>query len=66
MHQTLSIGKNKIEEVKEMGKVNQKLGAEEKARRMLIDGEDWDKIREETKLRQKDLKRIQQELTERF
>lgn len=49
-----------------MGKVNQKVGARDKAKEMLIDGEDWDKIREETKLRQKDLKRIQREITNKF
>lgn len=49
-----------------MGKVNQSVGAKDKAKQMLIDGEDWDKIREETRLRQKDLKRIQQEITAKF
>jgi len=30
------------------------------AKKMKIDGEDWDKIMQETRLRLKDLKRIQQ------
>jgi DNA-directed RNA polymerase subunit H (RpoH/RPB5) len=30
------------------------------AKKMMIDGEDWDKIMQETRLRLKDLKRIQQ------
>ncbi|GAB6169789.1 hypothetical protein JCM1393_22490 [Clostridium carnis] len=33
----------------------------EKAKQMIIEGESWDKIMEETRLRQKDLKRIQME-----
>lgn len=33
----------------------------EKAKQMIIAGESWDKIMEETRLRQKDLKRIQME-----
>ena len=37
-----------------------------KAREMLIAGDDWNEIRRETKLRQKDLKRIQKEITSHF
>ena len=33
----------------------------ERAKQMIIAGESWDKIMEETRLRQKDLKRIQME-----
>lgn len=33
---------------------------------MIIDGKDWDQIRQETGLREKDLKRIQQEITTHF
>lgn len=40
--------------------------AKQKARDMLVKGEDWDEIRKETKLRQKDLKRIQKEITKEF
>ncbi|MBU5593243.1 hypothetical protein KQI89_15955 [Clostridium sp. MSJ-4] len=40
--------------------------ARDKARDMLIAGEDWDRIREVTNLRLKDLKRIQKEITEHF
>lgn len=35
------------------------ISAHKKAKEMIIAGEDWDKIMKETKLRQKDLKRIQ-------
>lgn len=37
-----------------------------KAREMLIDGETADKIKEETHLRQKDIKRVQNEITKHF
>lgn len=37
-----------------------------RAKEMMIDGEDWDKIQKETKLRQKDLRRIQKEINEKF
>ncbi|WP_291580677.1 hypothetical protein [Clostridium sp. UBA6640] len=37
-----------------------------RAKEMMIDGEDWDKIRKETSLRQKDLKRIQKEINEKL
>ncbi|GAA0123961.1 MAG: hypothetical protein KID00_10520 [Clostridium argentinense] len=37
-----------------------------RAKEMMIDGEDWDKIRKETKLREKDLRRIQKEISEKF
>ncbi|MEW8957235.1 hypothetical protein [Clostridium sp.] len=37
-----------------------------KAREMLIAGDDWNDIRKETKLRHKDLKRIQKEITSHF
>lgn len=36
------------------------------AKEMMIDGEDWDKIQKETKLRQKDLRRIQKEINEKL
>ena len=38
----------------------------QKARQMLIDGKDWDEIRKETGLREKNLKRIQKEITSHF
>ncbi|KIE48239.1 hypothetical protein U732_3968 [Clostridium argentinense CDC 2741] len=37
-----------------------------RAKEMMIDGEDWDKIQKETKLRQKDLRRIQKEINEKL
>lgn len=37
-----------------------------RAKEMMIDGEEWDKIQKETKLREKDLKRIQKEVNEKF
>lgn len=36
------------------------------AKEMMIDGKDWNKIREETNLRQKDLKRIEKEINKKF
>ncbi|WP_291562661.1 MULTISPECIES: hypothetical protein [unclassified Clostridium] len=41
-------------------------GTKNQAKEMMIDGEDWGKIQKETKLRQKDLKRIQKEINEKF
>jgi DNA-directed RNA polymerase subunit H (RpoH/RPB5) len=41
--------------------INEKDHAYEVAKKMLVDGESWNKIMEETKLRLKDLKRIQKE-----
>lgn len=38
----------------------------QKARQMILDGETYDKIREETRLREKDIKRIQKEITNHF
>lgn len=38
----------------------------ERAKKMMIEGLDWDHIRKETKLRLKDLKRIQEEITSKF
>ncbi|WP_195892653.1 hypothetical protein [Desnuesiella massiliensis] len=49
-----------------MGKIGQKVDAHERAREMMIAGEDWNKIREETRLREKDLTRIQKEITQHF
>lgn len=40
--------------------------ARNKAREMLIAGEDWDKVREATNLRLKDVKRIQKDISEHF
>ncbi|EET84975.1 conserved hypothetical protein [Clostridium carboxidivorans P7] len=40
--------------------------AKERAKQMMIKGMDWDEIRLETRLRQKDLKRIQKDITKRF
>ncbi|WP_461615820.1 hypothetical protein [Clostridium sp. Marseille-QA1073] len=37
-----------------------------RAKEMMIDGEDWDQIQKETRLREKDLKRIQKEINEKF
>ncbi|WP_169735831.1 hypothetical protein [Clostridium lundense] len=37
-----------------------------KAKQMLIDGKTLDEIRRETKLRQKDIRRIQKEITAKF
>lgn len=38
----------------------------ERAREMLLDGETGDKIREETHLREKDVKRVQKNITKHF
>lgn len=38
----------------------------ERAREMLLDGETEDKIREETHLREKDIKRVQKGITKHF
>lgn len=38
----------------------------ERAKQMMIKGVDWDEIRFKTKLRQKDLKRIQKDITNKF
>lgn len=40
--------------------------AKEEAREMILDGETGDKIREKTRLREKDVKRIQKEITNHF
>ncbi|AKA72007.1 hypothetical protein [Clostridium scatologenes] len=40
--------------------------AKERAKQMMTKGVDWDEIRLETRLRQKDLKRIQKDITKRF
>ncbi len=40
--------------------------AKERAKQMMIKGMDWDEIRLETRLRQKDLKRIQKDITNKF
>ena len=37
-----------------------------KAREMLLDGETGEKIREETHLREKEIKRIQKDITKHF
>ncbi|MBC2397208.1 hypothetical protein BD780_002963 [Clostridium tetanomorphum] len=37
-----------------------------KAKKMLIDGKTMDEIRRETRLREKDIKRIQSEITAKF
>lgn len=36
------------------------------ARKMILDGESFDEIMEKTKLREKDLKRIREEIAEHF
>jgi hypothetical protein len=41
-------------------------GAKKKAREMLLDGETLHKIKNETRLRQKDIMRIQKEITSHF
>lgn len=41
-------------------------GAEKRAREMLLDGETIDKITEETRLRPKEINRIQREITNHF
>ncbi len=38
----------------------------EKAKEMMIKGMSWDEIRLETRLREKDLKRIQKDITNKF
>lgn len=40
--------------------------SKKKAREMILDGETEDKIREETHLRQKDIRRVQEEITKHF
>jgi hypothetical protein len=41
-------------------------GAKKKAREMLLDGETLQRIKDETRLRQKDIRRIQKEITSHF
>lgn len=43
-----------------------KTQATEKARQMLIDGDTFEKVRKETKLRQKDIKRIYHDISKNF
>lgn len=40
--------------------------AKRKAREMLLDGETLQRIKDETRLRQKDIRRIQREITSHF
>ena len=40
--------------------------AKKKAREMLLDGETLQNIKDETRLRQKDIRRIQKEITSHF
>ncbi|MBV7275292.1 hypothetical protein [Clostridium thailandense] len=45
---------------------DKKEGLKQEAREMLLDGETADKIKEKTHLRQKDIKRVQEEITKHF